>query len=560
MKITDLFKLFGGAVSFFSNVTVCLIVLLITGCAAPDHWAVFENRSRQQVMEEGDLTPDISPDITPGITPNITIGVSENIQFPSIEEPLIDVIKTGEPVDLTIEQVAMLALENNRDLRVLQVNPLIAGTFEQIERGVYDPEVYAQVEYFDEQASETSRATGEQFGVKGSDTVTIAGVRQKLPSGTTVEATVEHDRNFSDRAPDQQTARVGLSITQSLLRGFGPAVNLVSVRQAKLDAVASVYELRGFTEALLAESETAYWHYVLAKQEIAIFERSLSVVKQQRDEIEQKIEVGILPKTEAAAARAQVATHEQALIDARSLLEERRLTLLRKISIGSDGRFDLKINAVSDPFVLPEPITDLSDRIRLADQSRPDLNEARLRLKQNRLETVVTRNGLLPELDLFAALGRTGYADNFSDSFRELDGNTYDFSAGVRLSSYIGNRAAKARDYAAKVSYRQAGHAVANLQQMIALEVRLAVNEVERTRQQIAASKVTRMLEQEKLQAEKERFDVGAGTSLLVAQAQRDLLISRIAEVRSVINYRIARVNLYLAEGSLLERRAVRIN
>jgi outer membrane protein TolC len=159
------------------------------------------------------------------------------------------------------------------------------------------------------------------------------------------------ERNLSDRAPDQQTARVGLSVTQSLLRGFGPAVNLVSVRQAELDAAASIYELRGFTETLLADSEAAYWNFVLAEQEIAIFERSLLVVKQQRDEIEQKIDVGVLPKTEAAAARAQVAVHEQALIDARSLLEERRLKLLRKISIGAAGHLDRDVNAVSDPFV-----------------------------------------------------------------------------------------------------------------------------------------------------------------------------------------------------------------
>ena len=254
-----------------------------------------------------------------------------------------------------------------------------------------------------------------------------------------------------------------------------------------------------------------------------------------------------------------MATHEQALIDARSLFEERRLRLLQKIGMGSDRRFDLKINAVSDPFVRPEPITDLPDRIRLADQSRPDLNEARLRLKQNRLQTIVTGNGLLPELDLFIAFGRTGYAGSFSDSFRELDGKTYDLSAGIRLSSYLGNRTAKAKDYAARLSRRQAADAVANLEELVTLDVRLAVNEVERTRQQIAASKATRMLEEEKLSAEKERFDVGAGTSLLVAQAQRDLLISSIAEVRSVIDYRIALVKLYLAEGSLLERRAVNI-
>jgi outer membrane protein TolC len=43
-----------------------------------------------------------------------------------------------------------------------------------------------------------------------------------------------------------------------------------------------------------------------------------------------------------------------------------------------------------------------------------------------------------------------------------------------------------------------------------------------------------------------------------VAQAQRDLLVSQIAEVEAIVNYRIALVRLYLAEGSLLERRGIR--
>ena len=89
--------------------------------------------------------------------------------------------------------------------------------------------------------------------------------------------------------------------------------------------------------------------------------------------------------------------------------------------------------------------------------------------------------------------------------------------------------------------------------------MRLAVNEVERSREQISASRVTRTLREETLKAEKQRFDVGASTALLVAQAQRELLASSIAEVKAIVNYRVALVRLYLAEGSMLERRGVRI-
>lgn len=458
---------------------------------------------------------------------------------------------------LSVEQAILLVLANNPDLRVRRMNPVIAGTFEKIERGTFDPELFAEFSYAEERARETATSTGTEFDVEGSETSAAAGVRQTLPTGTALEAAIRQERTVSDRAPELQTARVGLSVTQSLLRGFGPAVNLAAVRRAELGVAASVYELRGFTEALVANTEIAYWNYVLARLEIEIFEKSLAVARQQKDEVELRIEVGILPEIEAAAARAQVASQEQALIDARSLLEQNRLRLLQVVSPGAHGRLDLQVDATSEPTLEPEPITDLRDRLQLAERSRPDLNEARLRLAQNRLRTIATRNGILPRLELFVALGLTGFADTFSDSFRELDGNTYDVTAGLRLSHFLGNRAAEGQDLAARASRRQAADAVENLLRTVEVDVRLAHNEVERARRQIFATRATRRLREETLAAEKERFDVGLSTALLVSQAQRDLLASSIDEVTAIVNYRIALVRLYLAEGSLLERRGV---
>jgi outer membrane protein len=517
-----------------------LLAVLSGGCIRPDRWGVFQKTFEPPVPAE-----DTRP-----------IEGTEPFHPRLAEEPAFALPAEG-PASLSVEQAILLVLTNNRDLQVRQMNPVIAGTFEKIERGTFDPELFAEFSYGKERTKETAASTGTEFDVEGNETTAIAGIRQALPSGTTFEATVEQERTVSDRTPELQTSRLGLSVTQSLLRGFGPSVNLVSVRQAELGAVASVYELRGFTEAVLASTEIAYWNYVLARLAIEIVEKSLAVARQQKNEVELRIEVGILPEIEAAAARAQVASQVQALIEARSLLEENRLRLLQLISPGPHGRLDLQVDATSEPNIEPEPITDLGDRLQLAEQSRPDLNEARLRLAQNRLQTIATRNGILPRLDLFIALGQTGFADTFSDSFRELDGNTYDFRAGIRLSHFLGNRAADAKDLAARASRRQAADAVDNLLQMVHVEVRLAFNEVERARQQIFASRATRTLREETLNAEKERFDVGVSTSLLVAQAQRDLLASSIEEVKAIINYRTALVRLYLAEGSLLDRRGV---
>jgi outer membrane protein len=462
-------------------------------------------------------------------------------------------------LDLSVEEVVLLVLQNNRDIRVQQLNPVIAGTFELLERGEFDPEVFAELQYSKERATEIARSTGTQFDVDGHESSAVIGLRQFLPTGTNLEATVEQSRDISNRSPEQQVARVGLTVTQALLQGFGPAVNLAAVRQAELGTAASLFELRGFTEALSAEAETAYWNYVLARDQIAIFESSLAVAREQRDETELRIEVGLLPEVEAAAARAEVARREQALIAARSLLEERRLRLLRLINTGPGGSLDQQINAVSNPRMETAPLTDLDQRLQLAEKLRPDLNEARLQLQQRRLETVVTRNGLLPRLDFFITLGKTGYANTFTESFRNLDGNTYDLLVGLRLSRPIGNQTARARDLAAGASRLQAEEAVANLCQLVRLDVRLAANELERARQEITASAVTRKLQEETLAAEQERFEVGTSTSLLVSQAQRDLLVSQIAEVEAIVNYRIALVNLFLAEGTLLERRGIQL-
>jgi len=513
------------------------------GCAPLDRWAPFE-----QVLER-----PVPPDpILPVLPPEAVQPKPEGAVWFSWPA-------RGETVDLSLEQATVLALQNNKDLRVERLAPVIAGTFEQIERGQFDPELFAGVEYGRERAVETSRSTEDLFSVEAQNAAAVAGLRQRVPTGADLEATVSIDYGTSNRTPEQYTGRIGLGLTQPLLRGMGASVNLVRVRQASMDVEASLYELRGFTEALLADTETAYWNYVLAVEKIAIFESSLAIARRQYEETELRIEVGFLPRNEAAAARAEVALREQDLIDARSVKEAQRLRLLRLISPGPVGQLDARVGATSPSRIDPRSITDLDDRLLLAEQSRPDLNEARLRMQQNRLETVVTRNGLLPRLDLFILLGKTGFAGSFSDALREIDSDTYDLQAGARFSHLLGNRGAKARDLAARASSRQAAEAVAHLREIVLFDVRLAVNEVERARQQISATAVTRALQEQVLASEVERLNVGASTTLLVAQAQRDLLESRIAEVEAVVQYRLALIGLYLAEGSLLERRGVRI-
>lgn len=532
-------------------VVLASCAVVVGGCAQPERWSVFE-RALLEDDEPHRRAPDLAPRSAFGDEPALRHG-----SF------------TLSPQDgaltLTVEQAVLSALANNRDLRVDRFTPEIVATFEEIERGRYDPELFARATLSEDEAVEVSRATEENFSVIREDSDLEAGVRQDFPSGTSVELGASTARSASNRAPEQRDVRVGLTVTQALLRGGSPQANLARIRQAELDTVASLYELQGYTEAILAETEATYWRYALAARRIRIFEESLNVARRQQREVEQRIEIGVIAETEAAAVRAEVAQREQDLITARSEAEILRLRLLRLINPAGladdeNALFDLDIIAATEPETEASAIDDLADRMQLALARRPDLNEARLRLDQQRLETIITRNGLLPRLDLFITLGKTGYAESFAGAVREVDGETYDLAAGLELSVPLGNRTAEAFHRQAHVSRRQAAEAVANLEQIVRLDVRIAAAEVELARRQIAATAATRILREETLRVETERFNLGESTSLLVAQAQRDLVESQINEVEALIGYRLALINLYLAEGAILARRGMTVD
>lgn len=512
--------------------------LIIGGCATPDRW-------------HADLRQPLHREM-----PSAELRESADGPYGRDRAPA-RLSYRGETLELSVEDAVFLALQRNRDLRIQRLNPVISGAFAMIERGAYDPRLFADLQYQEEQLAQISRATGELFEVRGDSNVFSAGVRQRLPTGTDVTLSMQQNRTDSDRTPEQQSARLGLNVTQSLLRGMGPAVNLASVRQAQYDSLSSFHALRGFTESLLADVEIAYWRYVLSREQIAIFEESVGLAESQLRDVEDRIEVGSLAPAEAAAARAEVARRREALIDARSALNARRLRLARLINPGEADQLNVSIRATSSAVLEDDPITDTRDRVRLATQSRPDLQEAMLRLRRNELEVEVTRNGLLPQLDLFFRATKFGFGDNLSDSLKVFSEDAYDVTVGLSMEYPLGNRVARGRNLASRASRLQAEQAVLNLQQMIQLDVLLSVNEVERARQQISARRETRRLAEQTAQAELERFQVGSSTALLVAQAQRDLLAAQISEVEAVVGYRVALIELYLAEGSLLERRGV---
>ena len=474
-------------------------------------------------------------------------------QPPAVAQPA----PPAGPLEVGVQDSILLALENNQGLVLERLNPEITRTFENEQEAAFDPTLSGQVAAG---RTEAAARPSNGPGVTESTVNDVSGgvaLAKTLPSGTQIGVQGSSEFNDSSLYSDQLvSSRLGLSVTQALLKGAGSSVNLASVRQARLDTLVSEYELRGFTEDLVARSEETYWDYVLAQRQIEIYTESLSLAEKQLADTLEQIKVGLLAESESAAARAEVALRKQDLIIARGNLSTTHLRLLRLLN-PPDGNWSREITPRNQPAVPDAKLDDVGSHVDVALRMRPDLNQALLAGERGDLELVKTKNGLLPKMDLFISLGGTGYSDSFGSSLASHEASGFDVLAGLRMEYPLGNRAARARHERATLGRLQATEAVKNLEQLIQVDVRSAYVQVNSAKEQVAATAASRVAQDENVRAETEKFKVGKSTSLLVAHAQRDLVAARIAEIQTVVNYLKSLVELYRLEGSLLERRGI---
>jgi len=458
---------------------------------------------------------------------------------------------------LTIAEAMLMALENNPSFRVQRLAPEVTRTFEDAARAEFDPALGGQLS--------RSRQTGPSYALVSGSTSTArvvteattaeAGASVKLPTGTALG--LDGSTDIPNSQNSHTASRVGVTVTQPLLNGAGTSANLAVLRQARLDTAASVYELQGFAISLVADVEHACWDHVLAQRQLAIYRDSLGLAERQLEEVRGRIRVGKLADIEAAAAEAEVARRHEDLINAESACSTTRLRVLRLLNPARPEMWSTRPEVTDAPAAPEAPLGDMETYAAAALKLRPDLRQAQLSLERGDLEIVKTRNGLLPKLDLFITLGRSAYAGSFSDTLLKEEDRGWDTLAGVRLDYPLGNRAAKAAQRRAVLNREQAGQALTNLCLLAQEDVRSAWVEAQRTREQVAATAATRRLQERTAEAETEKLRVGKSTSLLVAQTQRDLLQSRVAEVEALIRSIEALLDLYRSDGSLLTRRGL---
>ncbi len=456
-------------------------------------------------------------------------------------------------VDLSLDDARLHAFERNLGLRATLVNPVIAAERLSQEEGRFNAVFTLQAgwaEIDDAVATELADAQSTRQYV-------TPGVTIPLRTGgdftiTTPVSRFETNNAFSTLNP-AITADLELSLSHNLLRGAGRRVAVHSIRLAEYDRQISEAQTKLEVIRTLAEVDRAYWRLYASIRALEVVEQQYTVAREQFDRAERRLRAGSGAEIDVVRAESGIADRVEQIIRAQNdvRLRERELKAL----INAPG-LEVGSAIALEPVTAPEPVRyafDAGILVSAGVANRMELLELELQLARDAAQVAFDQNQTLPLLAMQYTYRINGLGGSFSDAVDVTRRNDYeDWTVGVRAEVPIGNeqrRATLAQSILARLQRLSTREA---RRQQIEKEVRDAVDQLSSTWQRIMASRQAVLLNARALEAERRQFEVGRSTSTDVLNADTSLADARLAEIRAIVEYQIAQIDLGVATGTLL--------
>jgi outer membrane protein TolC len=405
---------------------------------------------------------------------------------------------------------------------------------------------------------------------------------QGFASGTLMSVNFNNDRIatnslFSILSPEVD-AGFRVTLRQHLLAGFGLTPNMRFIRIARTNREISDVSFRGQVIATVSQIQNIYWDLVNAYEDVKVKERSLEVAEKTLSDDRAQVKIGAIAPMEVMKAESQEATANQDLLLSQNELQLQELLIKNAVTRDlSDPLLAAAPVIPTDTMSIPdkEPVTPIQDLISDAQGHRPELAEARMDLTNRDLSRKAASNAMKPAVDLIAWYGayglaglgnpantevapppRSGYPNAFADLFKN---NSPDYAVGINISIPLRNRGAQADQIRSQLEYRQAQLHLQQLQNQIGIEVRNAQFALLQNRSRVDAARKARDLAQQTFDIEQKKKALGASTSNLVLQADRDLAQASSNFVTAMSTYEKSRVELDRATGLTLDHTGIQI-
>ena len=440
---------------------------------------------------------------------------------------------------------------------------------------VYDPSVFGQLNWSHQSTLETNPSAYGTSNLVQQGFIANAGVQQGFSTGAQAAFSFDNLHQSINALTTAYNpvsgASLGITVTQPLLRGFGRGLNRRFIRIAGNERKITTLLFQQQLILSVYGVIRLYTDFVALFEDVKVKEETLRSASKLLADTQVQVEEGTLAPVELTRAKAQVFSTEQDLINARGLLEEQE-AILKSVLTRNAGAGLRGIRIVpTDSLAIPDKdeVRPLQDQVTEAVGRRPDLGQARLQVENSIIGLEGARNATKPEVDLVGTMQNNGLAGQatgyipgtslpltggYGSALGQALARDYPtYGIGVQVTLPIHNRIAEADLARDELQLKQSQIRVQQLQNQASLEVEDALIAMRRARSSWEAAVQARKFQQESLEAEQTRFEVGASTAFFVIQYESLLAQARSTEVAAKSSYVKARAALDRANGTILE-------
>jgi outer membrane protein len=493
--------------------------------------------------------PD-SPLVTAAATPSITAG----------------------SVPTNPSELGALA-EQQDNLSLLQTVPLSTGS----PLPQFDPALTGQVNWMRSSVPDVDPVAYGANALTGNNANYNVGYTQGFGPGTALNVGFNNSYNTTNSLQSAfspyTTSNLGFTITQPLMRGFGLAVNRRFIRISKNEQKIANLLVQQQLIATVYGVVRLYTDLVALYEDVKVKEETLASAEKLYTDTKAEVDEGTQAPIELTRANAQVSSIRQDLINSRGLLEEQEAVVKNIITRRTDNDPEV-LNAriiPTDTIDVPgtEDTRPLQDLVSLAFSNRPDLAQAGVQVDNTQISLEGSRNELRPQIDLVGTAQNNALAaqlnplvppidsaliGGYGSALEQLAARKYpSYGVGLNINLPLRNRIAQADVTRDEILLRQTQVLQQQLRKQAQLEVEDAVIAMRRARSSYEAAVQTQTLQQESLDAEQAKFEVGASTSFFIIQYESYLAQARSTVVVAKSAYLKARAALERATGTILD-------
>ena len=130
--------------------------------------------------------------------------------------------------------------------------------------------------------------------------------------------------------------------TGASTRNFGLDINKSNIYIAKNNLDISDFDFKNKVIEVIADTENVYWDLVFSREDLKVQQKSVERAQDLERRVKAQVEVGTLAPLEILQAKSEVASREEAVIQAHKLIQDNQDILKNILNIPFDSPEGMK--------------------------------------------------------------------------------------------------------------------------------------------------------------------------------------------------------------------------